>query len=108
MGTKASRDGEKALDDHNSNGQLLVRVDSGWVLPSHRTLLALPSHINLHTGRGKGRCCHPLFYSSSGFKPVAYASHMTPSRLPKGDGQKETGDRHGPSSISTAQRGTSP
>ena len=92
MGTQASRDGEKVLDDHNSNGQLLVRVVSGWVLPSRRTLLALPSHINLHTSRGKGRCCHPLFFSSSGFKPVAY--ELRPhGPIPSAQGGRAEGDQ---------------
>ena len=63
MGMQANLEGKKVLGHHNSNGQRLVRVDPGWVLPSH---------INIHTSRVKGRCCHHLFYCNSGFKPVSY------------------------------------
>lgn len=95
MGMQANLEGKKVLGHHNSNGQRLVRVDPGWVLPSH---------INIHTSRVKGRCCHHLFYCNSGFKPVSYElrSHgPIPSAQAWGEG-------HTASSMSTARKASAP
>lgn len=73
----------------------LVRVDAAW---------ALPSHVNLHTSRVRGRCCHRLFYSNSGFKPVSYELRSHGPVLCA----QARGEGHAASSSSTARKVPAP